>query len=207
MFSGITQGCFPVVAITHCPSLLRYTVRLSEALCHHVQIGCSISINGICQSVVHQDHNDITFEAIPETLACTTLSTLRIGDQVSVERSVKVGDEIGGHEVSGHIHGMGCIHARLSHDQSLTLIIQSPMDWMPYLFTKGFIAIDGTSLTLGHIDKSHGRFEVHLIPETLRQTLLGSKQIGEHVNIELDQRTRIIVDTTIAITKQILDNP
>ena len=156
-----------------------------------------MAIDGVCQTVVRIDGTCVTFEAIDETLRRTTLGDLKEGDFVTAERSFRVGDEIGGHEVSGHVLGTGRIANIRQGDGTYDLRIAVPATWMKYILHKGFIAVDGSSLTVGDIETGteEGLFWLHLIPETLRLTKLGNKSIDDRVNIELDARTVTIVDT------------
>jgi riboflavin synthase len=193
MYTGITRGLFPVVEVEREPALLRYDVDLGDYGAG-LEPGASVSIDGVCQTVVSVDGGRARFEAIAETLARTTLGTLAAGSRVSVERSARIGDELGGHDVAGHVVGVGEVAEvrRDGHDVALTLRV--PPAWMRYVLPKGFIALDGSSLTVGqtHAD---GRFTVHLIPETLRLTNFGTRRVGDRVNVELDARTVAIVDT------------
>jgi len=196
MFTGITRGTFPVVHVEREPSLLRFAVDLGE-YARGLELGASVSIDGVCQTVVALEGDVVRFDAIQETLDKTTLDTLVVGRRVSVERSARVGDEIGGHDVSGHVTGTGRVaHVRHEgHDVSLT--IEIPRAWTKYVLPKGFVAIDGSSLTVGEVveDGEVGRFSLYLIPETLRLTNLGDKRVGDRVNVELDPRTVAIVAT------------
>ena len=194
MYTGITRGTFPVVRLERKPELLRFAVRLPDELLEGLQLGASVSIDGVCQTVVSIDGGDIGFEAMRETLDRTTLAELGLGALVSVERSARMGDEIGGHEVAGHVIGTGVVEAVHSAGDVHSARIRVPSAWMKYILPKGFIAVNGSSLTVGNTDPT-GSFEIHLIPETLRRTLLGGKRPGDRVNIELDPRTVAIVDT------------
>ncbi len=195
MFTGITRGTFEVTSTERRPGLLVYAVALPEAMREGLQIGASVSIDGVCQTVVELAAHGVVFEAIQETLDLTTLDRLEKGQMVAVERSARVGDEIGGHDVSGHVVGTGTVAARSEAGEGLDLTIEVPPAWMKYVLHKGFIAIDGSSLTVGERDAAGGRFELHLIPETLRLTNLGRRAPGDAVNVELDPRTVAIVDT------------
>ncbi|MDD9937395.1 MAG: riboflavin synthase subunit alpha [Myxococcales bacterium] len=197
MFTGITRGTFPITVAERSGQLLRFTVELPAAMVEGLQIGASVSIDGVCQTVVEIDGQHITFEAIEETLRLTTLDELREGSQVAVERSFKVGDEVGGHEVSGHVSGTGTIESVHEDGDVHDLRIGVPGEWMKYILEKGFVAVDGSSLTVGETshEGERGAFVVHLIPETLRLTNLGKKAVGARVNIELDARTVAIVET------------
>lgn len=193
MYGGITRGTFPVTALTREPALLRYTVALSDELAVGLVTGASVSIDGVCQTAMRIDGSHIGFEAIAETLGRTTLANLKIGAYVAVERSLRAGDEIGGHELAGHVIGTGEVQAVRRDGHAYALRIGVPSDWMKYIQHKGFVAVDGSSLTVG--ETTPESFDVHLIPETLRLTNLGKKQSGDRVNIELDARTVAIVDT------------
>jgi riboflavin synthase len=120
---------------------------------------------------------------------------------VSVERSFRAGDELGGHEVSGHVTGTGTVSARRFVGEQLDLTIAVPAAWMKYILHKGFIALDGSSLTVGDTH-AQGSFDVHLIPETLRVTNFAHRQLGARVNVELDPRTVAIVDTVERVLKE-----
>ena len=194
MYSGITSGLFEVTSIEKKPGFMTYSVRFNAALLDKLKVGASVSIDGVCQTVVSIIDHDVAFNAIQDTLDRTTLSQLQLGSKVSVERSLNYGDEVGGHEVAGHVIGRGTVHAVRSTENNWDLIIQCPPEWMKYIFTKGFIAVDGSSLTVDQADPK-GFFTFHLIPETLRLTNFGHKRLGDLVNIELDHRTQTIVAT------------
>lgn len=207
MFTGITRGTYPVTRCDREPGLLRYAVELSAPLVAGLEIGASVAIDGVCQTVVQIEHHTVVFEAIDETLRCTTLDALMPGERVSVERSFRVGDEIGGHEVAGHVSGTGEILAASQNGGSYDLRIGVPVAWMKHIFSKGFIAVDGSSLTVGATSNAaspstRAWFDVHLIPETMRLTNLGQKGIGARVNVELDARTVAIVETVERVMAQ-----
>lgn len=194
MYSGITQGLFEVTHVDKKPGLITYSIKLNPELTNGLKISASIAIDGVCQTVVSIQDHSITLNAMQETLAKTTLSDLYVGRKVSVERSLRVGDENGGHEVAGHVIGTATITDVKPFENNLNIIIRCDKEWLKYILPKGFIAVDGSSLTVGEVDSS-GTFAIHLIPETLRLTNFGNKKIGDKVNIELDHRTRTIVDT------------
>ena len=194
MFTGITRGTFPVVETDRRDDLFTFWVELSPQLVDGLETGASVAVDGVCQTVVEIEALRVKFEAIRETLERTTLGELETGSLVSIERSFRVGDEIGGHELSGHIVGTGTVTRIDGKGDAYSIEIDVPADWMKYIQAKGFIAIDGSSLTVGET-RAEGRFWLHLIPETLRLTNLGSKQVGNRVNVELEARTVTIVDT------------
>lgn len=194
MYTGITRGVFPVVAVADQPGFTRFTVELDPALTQHVEKGASVAIDGVCCTVVEFTATQLSFDAMQETRSLTTLSDLRVGRGVSVERSCRVGDELGGHDVFGHVIGTGTVTRVQEVGGQLDLTIQVPPDWMRFILHKGFVALDGSSLTVGEV-RREGSFDVHLIPETLRITNFARKRVGDRVNVELDPRTVAIVET------------
>jgi riboflavin synthase len=183
---------------------LDVVIDLGLELARGLELGASVSVDGVCLTVAALDGARALFQIIPETLDRTTLADLKVGSVVSIERSYRVGDEIGGHEVSGHITGTGRIIAIQEDGARHMVRVVVPPEWLKYILPKGFIAIDGSSLTVGDT-QAEGSFELHLIPETLRLTNLGKKVVGDRVNVELDARTVAIVDTVERVLAQRLD--
>jgi riboflavin synthase len=202
MYSGITRGVFPVVSVEHRAGVVALAVELSDELAAHIEQGASIAIDGVCLTAIGQEGRVVRFEAIAETQRLTTLGTLHEGRLVSVERSVKVGDELGGHDVFGHVIGTGVVVAKAFVGEQLDLTLEVPPAWMKYILHKGFIALDGSSLTVGDVDAEAGRFDVHLIPETQRVTNFARREVGDRINVELDPRTVTIVDTVERVVSQ-----
>ena len=132
---------------------------------------------------------------IAQTLRMTNLGALETGDRVNVERSFRVGDEVGGHVVSGHISGTSQLLQRHVSGNDHVLRLALGAEWKQFVFDKGFIAVDGASLTVSALDRAENWFEISLIPETLARTTLGSLSEGKHVNIEVDSQTVAIVET------------
>jgi riboflavin synthase len=194
MYSGITRGVFPVLTIEPRAGVTRFAVELSDELARDAQNGASVGIDGVCLTVVAHSGRVLSFEAIDETRTLTTLGELQVGRMVSVERSVRVGDELGGHDVFGHVIGTGVITALRYIGEQLDLSVKVPPAWMKFILHKGFIALDGSSLTVGRAG-AEGSFDVHLIPETLRVTNFARKRVGDRLNVELDSRTVAIVET------------
>ncbi|MEN9450181.1 MAG: riboflavin synthase alpha chain [Pseudomonadota bacterium] len=195
MYSGITQGLFIVKLLIKRPGLFHYSVVLNKELAKNLKLGSSVSIDGVCQTVVAIHGYEVSFDAMQETLAKTTLNELFIGRKVSVERSIGFGDEIGGHELSGHIFETGIVIDKKINAENLCLSIQTSGSCFAFIKPKGYIAVDGSSLTVGLTDKKQHSFEVHLIPETLRKTNFSNKNIGDKVNIEPDMKTMLLVET------------
>lgn len=204
MFTGIVQGMATVDTIEKLPGLHRFVMRLPEGLESAIQIGASIALNGVCMTVTRQDGNLVSFDAMAETLNLTSLGSLAEDESVNVERSARQGDEIGGHLVSGHVDGLATIVAIEDTENNRRVTYELP-DWaMVYLFRKGFIALDGCSLTIAELDKQSHSLTVSYIPETLRATVHGMRGVGEQVNFEIDRQTQAIVDTVKAV---IIENP
>lgn len=199
MFSGIVQGLCPVTGVIKRDGLLRLTVDLSP-FDQELKRGASVAIFGACLTVVAIDGSCATFDVMQESLDKTMLGSLHVGDLVNVERSLHVGDEIGGHAVSGHVTGVALIERVDAAEGSHVVTIAHDPAWSEYLFPKGFVAVDGCSLTI--VDVSPGHFTIHLIPETLERTAFGTKKSGDPVHIELDAMTRATVDTV----KRVLEN-
>ncbi|MCB1181331.1 MAG: riboflavin synthase subunit alpha [Chlamydiia bacterium] len=193
MFSGIVQETADVIECFIEDSVLNYTLKFSHTLLKGLSTGSSVSIDGICQTVVNIDGPLVHFQAVDETLHLTTLSSLKVGSLVNVERAARFGDEIGGHLLSGHVMGRATI---VKINRAVYTFEGDPI-WMKFLFKKGFIAIDGISLTLTFVDQKKSHFSVHLIPETLKRTTLKTKGTGDSVNIEVDAMTQAIVETVL----------
>lgn len=149
-----------------------------------VQIGESIAVNGVCLTVVRNTAGVLSFEAIPETTRLSNLGLARIRDKVNLERSLKIGDRLSGHFVTGHVDCMGIIRKKYSLTNSLCFEISAPLSFMKYALPKGAIALDGISLTLSAV-MSH-TFRVCIIPHTYTHTTLGFRGPSEKVNIEFD---------------------
>ena len=201
MFSGITRGTRPIVERRSVDGRLDVVIDLGAELVQGLQLGASVSVDGACLTAAALDGPRVLFQIIPETLERSTLGQLQVGSLVSIERSYRVGDEIGGHEVSGHITGTGRIAAIVREGGRHTLRVAVPPEWLKYILPKGFIAVDGSSLTVGET-QVEGSFDLHLIPETLRLTNLGNKVVGDRVNVELDARTVAIVETVERVLAQ-----
>lgn len=193
MFTGIVSGTAEIVETTKVGGRLDVWIALS-GLAEGLQVGASVAVDGVCLTVAEVRGERVLFQVIEETLNRTTLERLAVGTLVNVERSYRIGDELGGHEVSGHVIGRGTIRRYDVRAGETAVEIAVPAQWMKYILTKGFIAVDGASLTVGETSAA-GSFWLHLIPETLTRTTLGKREVGDAVNIELDARTVAIVDT------------
>jgi riboflavin synthase len=192
MFTGIVNGTGTIVTISG-ESVVRIGINFGLVSTENLEIGASVAVDGVCLTVVEQIEKIVYFDVIPETLSRTTLSKKSVGSKVNLERSLKLGDELGGHMLSGHIMGMGSIELVDSQPGNTDLKVSVNNQIIKYINPKGYVAVDGISLTIG--DVSENSFMLHLIPETLRLTTIGDKQVGELVNIEIDSMTQTIVST------------
>lgn len=193
MFTGIVQGMAKVVAIDKKDKFQTHVIELEPLLNQGISIGASIAHNGCCLTVTHIDENRVSFDLMQETLKLTNLGELEVGSMVNIERAAKFGDEIGGHTMSGHIMDTATIKDVIETPNNKTIWFELSPQYMKYVLPKGFIGLDGCSLTIGEVREN--RFNVHLIPETLQRTLFGQRVVGDKVNVELDPQTQAIVDT------------
>lgn len=194
MFTGIVQGLCEVRTVADEPGLRRLTVTLG-GLAADLAPGASVAVNGTCLTVTRTDGNDVNFDVIRQTLDTTNLGALSPGSRVNVERSFRVGDEVGGHVLSGHVSGTASL-ARVeeaANERNLFLALPRPL--MKYVSEKGFLALDGASLTVAHVNRDAGEIGVCLIPETIARTTLGTAAVGDRINVEVDAQTQTIVDT------------
>ena len=198
MFTGIVSGTAPILRIAEGDGIRKITVDLGD-FSDGLETGASVSLDGVCMTVVSMDSGEVTFDAISETLDRTTLSDRSEGDWLNVERSMKLGDELGGHILSGHIMGTAEIIESRTVGEGLDLQISIPDGCSPFIMEKGFIAVDGMSLSVGKCDEES--FGLHIIPETLRITTLDKKVVGDRVNIEIDSRTQAVVETMLRMGK------
>jgi len=198
MFTGIVQSQAEVIAMISKNNAIRLKVAVETPLITHLETGASVAINGVCLTAVEFGHLDevnsfISFDVIDETLRVSNLADIELGAMVNVERSLKIGDEIGGHILSGHVHTQATVANRIDSQDNCMLSFTIAPEYKKYIFAKGFISINGISLTLGA--EVAETFSVHLIPETLSRTNLQHVRVGDKVNIEIDQQTMTIVET------------
>ena len=193
MFSGIVQGTAELVAIEEKRDFRTHIIRLPAELLPGLALGASVAHNGCCLTVTRIDGDRVSFDLMRETLRLTNLGGLAVGDRVNIERAARFGDEIGGHAMSGHILATAPVLEVVPSENNLQLWIAITPAWQKYIFTKGYIGIDGISLTIGEVRAD--RFCLNLIPETLARTTLGERRPGDRVNIEIDPQTQAIVDT------------
>lgn len=194
MFTGIVQALLPVAFVSLEGGVLRMGLSLG-GLAEGLEPGASVAINGTCLTVVQSSGNLTTFDVIEETRRLTNLRDLSTGQRVNVERSFRIGDEVGGHVVSGHVTGTAEVVAIETREGVRNLSFRGDPAWMKFVLHKGFVALDGASLTVAFVNAAQATFGVCLIPETIERTTLGRVVIGDRVNVEVDSQTRATVET------------
>jgi riboflavin synthase len=200
MFTGIiralgTVGKVEMAGESKSADLMRLTVTSPAGFSEGLSGGESVAVDGVCLTVVEAKNDELAFDVIQETLALTTLRNSKPGSKLNLERSLRFGEEVGGHILSGHISCTGEIVGLVSESGVHDLQLRVAGKWMRYILEKGFIAVDGISLTIGRTDTDSATFWLHLIPETLERTTLLGKALGDHLNIEFDSQTVATVDT------------
>ncbi|MGA6988956.1 MAG: riboflavin synthase [Nitrososphaeraceae archaeon] len=201
MFTGIIEGLGEVRSITNLNKELgrsadmRLKLKIPERLLKGVKLGDSMNLNGTCLTVMNKRNQMLEFELVLETTKTSRMGKLKKGDLVNIERSLRLGDRLGGHIVLGHTDGIGIIDVVKRKDTETRMWITcEDHSLMPYIAQKGSIAIDGISLTLNDVDGIKNRFSVSLIPFTLENTTLGLKRRGDLVNIEIDVLSRYLIN-------------
>ena len=193
MFSGIVQEAGKVIGFVKERDIYNLSIECSSEFISDLKKGASISVDGVCLTVKDENPEILRFDLVEETIKRTNFQNIKTGDNVNLERSLKMGDEIGGHPVSGHIHGISKVISIDKRDQSWDVKFSVEPFMHDYMLHKGYVAINGCSLTVGEV--SNESFMIHLIPETLSITNLFQLEQDSIVNIELDQNTIIIADT------------
>ena len=203
MFSGIVSGTGKVYKVSKKEDVLSITISAPKGFNINLKKGASISVDGVCLTSLDKGLRKFKFDFIQETLPRTNLENLNKGTLVNLERSINSSTEIGGHLMSGHIHFTGKIKKIINKANTKDIIISFPRKFNEYIFEKGYIGINGCSLTIGKVNKDN--FYIHLIPETLSVTNLNLLLPGDSVNVEIDQSAISIVETvkrTLAAQKR-----
>ena len=199
MFTGIVQGLATVHALSDKPGLRTFTLGFPPRFCDGLAIGASVSVDGVCLTVTGLRGEDAAdFDVMQQSLALTTLAGLHTGSDINVDRAARDGAEIGGHPLSGHVDFTATVAEVRRPENNHVLRFAVPPPWMRYVFAKGYIAVNGASLTVAQAQRApdgSGWFEVWLIPETLRMTTFAQKGPGSLVNIEIERQTQVFVDT------------
>ena len=198
MFSGIVQTKLILQELNKQTGFASLIYNFSAQMAKDLKIGASVAQNGVCLTVRTLTESPdgsfkVSFDAIAQTLKLTILADLRAGDAVNIERAARFGDEIGGHVVSGHVFGCIKVLAVEQDELNMRIVFERPTELRPYLLNKGFVALNGCSLTIAEV--SQETFTVCLIPETRDVTTFGITKVGDKVNLEIDPSTQATVDT------------
>ena len=183
MFTGLVEELGKVRAVARGAHSIRLSLG-GEKVLSDVKIGDSIAVDGACLTVVEFSSNNFTVDVMPETYDRTTLSLRKPGDSVNLERTLRVGDRLGGHMVSGHVDAVGTLVSVTPRDNANILRVQFPENLGLFVIPQGSVAVDGVSLTV--VDCGNDWFEVSLIPHTWQVTVLSQKKAGDKVNVETD---------------------
>jgi len=192
MYTGIVQAVAPVTQIIRHDGYTQFHIEFPERLIEGLQIGGSVSVEGVCLSATSITGRIVTFDAMDATLERTNLSDLEVGDTVNLERSAKPNDENGGHAIAGHIATTATLVSIKSEMPGAHIRFSVPEEWAKYIFPRGFLAVNGASLTVA--EAKDNVFQINLIPETLRQTTFPRYKTGDRLNIEVDHQTMVMVD-------------
>ena len=205
MFTGIVQTRLPVADMTAQHDMSTFTFDFPAALSEGLQIGASVAVNGTCLTVrsisPHASGARVSFDAIAQTLNVTNLGALEPGSLANIERSARYGDEIGGHVLSGHVMETVKVLSVEESANNCVVWMERPAHLAPYLLNKGFVALNGCSLTIAELKDD--AFSVHLIPETRDVTTFGEVAAGDAINLEVDAQTQAGVETV----KRLLSDP
>lgn len=183
MFTGIVEDLGRVVHVEDTEGLRRFTLR-SDICSDDVRVGDSVAVNGVCLTAVDVAENEVSVEAVPETLRLTNLDQLAAESPVNLERPLAYGDRMGGHYVQGHVDATAQLIDRQPDGDSELVRFAVSQNLMRYIVSKGFVALDGVSLTV--VDPHEASFAVALIPHTLRSVTLGAAPVGYRANLEVD---------------------
>jgi riboflavin synthase len=183
MFTGIVEEMGGITVLKKTLTGTKLTI-LASTVMSDLKIGDSVSVNGICLTVISKSERDFSVEVSPETLAVTTLGSFAVGMPVNLERAMKLNERIGGHLVAGHVDGVGRIRSRQQDANAIMLTIDAQPNILKYCVLKGSITVDGISLTINAVSESG--FSVAIIPHTAKVTILGLKQVNDTVNLESD---------------------
>ena len=196
MFTGIVQGIAEVASLADRPGLRSFELAFPPGFDEGLEIGASVACDGVCLTVTARPApGRASFDVMQQSLGVTTLGALPVGGRLNVERAAKDGAEIGGHPISGHVDCLGQVLQIRQPENNHVLRIAVPESHRRYVFAKGYLAVNGASLTVAEADRQQGWFEVWLIPETLRMTTFADKRVGDALNLEIERGTQVVVDT------------
>lgn len=205
MFTGIVQGVAQIAEIIDQPGLRTFKIAFPAGFCEQLEIGASVAVDGVCLTVTQRHGADLAeFDVMQQSLAITTLGGLQNNSHINVERAARDGAEIGGHPLSGHVDFTASLAEIRRLENNYVMRIAVPAEWLRYIFAKGYIAINGASLTIAEVNRHEAWFEVWLIPETLRMTVFAEKKPGDSLNIEIERTTQVVVDTVRSMLEETL---
>ena len=195
MFTGIVKGLGRIESVRRLPGLTTFDILLPQGAEKHLEVGASVAVDGACLTVTSVNERRAVFDVMQETLTRTTLGGLEKGAEVNIERAARDGAEIGGHPLSGHIDVVAKVVDVQTPENNRVVTFEVPQPWIRYVFAKGYIGLNGASLTVASVDRKSSTFTVWLIPETLRMTTFAQKEPGAHINMEIERATQVTVDT------------
>ncbi len=190
MFTGIVEGTGCITKVQDIKKIRKIQVRTPKGLARNINKGASVAVDGVCLTVVRKNKDVLTFELIHPTLLNTTFSARAIWDIVNLERALRVGQELGGHFVFGHVDGIGKVRSIKKMGKSREVMVAMDSSLSRYFVPRGSVAVNGVSLTVVRAQKNS--FVVGLIPYTLAHTNLGALQVGDAINIEADMLAKYI---------------
>lgn len=194
VFTGIIQEKAKVIRVDKRADFSQIEIEASIYFSKGMKIGASVSIDGVCLTVTSINGRNLVFDIIIETLKVTNLADLEVLNLVNLERAAKLGDEIGGHIISGHVSGVVQIFKIVKSENNHILYLKTSDELTRYIFSKGYVSLNGISLTIGEVNRKDNIFLVYLIPETLRSTTMDEKKVGDNINLEIETQTKNMVD-------------
>ena len=201
MFTGIIIGTAKIAKIIKKDKFQEQIIKMPIEWVKELKTGDSVAQNGCCLTVTKINNDLVHFDVIEETLLKTNLGQLQQDSLINIELAAKVGDYIGGHLISGHIIGTAIITNVSKTGNNHKTTIKYPSHIGKYIFNKGYISVDGISLTISDHNRAENTFCINLIPETLKRTTISAKKTNDIVNIEIDSQTQAIVETTEEVLK------
>jgi riboflavin synthase len=205
MFTGIVQSIAKIADVTDKNGIRTFIIDFNEGFCTDLEVGASVAVDGVCLTVTELVSDiRVKFDVMLQSLLITTLSEYEKDTSVNVERAARDGAEIGGHPLSGHVDFKVSIININQIEDNYCIRLGLSNEWKRYVFPKGYIALNGASLTISQVNKQDEWFEVWLIPETRRMTVFEAKKEGDHINVEIERGTQVIVDTVRDTLKETL---
>lgn len=194
----------PVSAVENKPGLKTFYMDFDPDLLVDLETGASVAFNGCCFTVTSIQGSRVSFDAIQETLNITNLKYIETGTMLNVERSAKSDAEVGGHVLSGHIVDTAKVLAIDVSENNQRWTFQGDPSWLKFVFNKGFLAVNGCSLTVADLNREQSQFAINLIPETLARTNFAILSVGDEVNVEVESQTQVIVETVERTVERLL---